>query len=445
MIRTLQRKFIVTAMIAVTVLLAVLLGGVNAVNAWSSGQETSRLLGELVRMEAEGRKGFRQEGGAPEQEGGFQGGDFQPGETGDPAPPEIPEGERRERPGGFMSEDLTDNDRMSAVYFTVRTQNGTVVSADVSQISSVTEEEARSMCVAVLADGRAEGRTGSFRFSSMEDRNGQTVYVFLENSVRRNAVLRVAVLSALAGLVGWGLMLLLVVLLSKKAIRPIAANMERQRQFVTDAGHELKTPLAIIQANTEAMELISGETKWSRNIKSQVVRLSDLTRNLLTLARAEEIPNEAGFTRVDLSALTEQTVQMFRAPAELRGLHFVSDVAPGLELSANQGQLSTLCSILLDNAVKYAAEGSTVRVELKQTDKSLRLRVENDCEQLPACPPDQLFDRFYRGDSARTQSSGGFGIGLSAAQVIARQHKGRLEAEYPGERRIAFTATLPAG
>lgn len=445
MIKTLKKKIIVTAMIAVTVLLAVLLGALNVVNAWSSRKDAERLLSSLVQMEA----GTRRDQHRPDQQGGR--GDWNSGDQEAPEPPEdgieppeLPNGEGPGK-GGFLSGDLTENDRLSAIYVTVRVKDGAVVSADVSRISSVSEEEACAMAQTVLQTGKTDGTLDGFRYASAQNAEGQSVYVFLEDSNRSTSVLRVAVLSVLAGLGGWLLMLLLVILLSKKAAAPIAANMERQRQFVTDAGHELKTPLAIIQANTEAMELITGENKWSRNIKSQVVRMTDLTRNLLTLARAEEPPAAGSLTPVNFSELTEQTGRMFSANAELRHLRLKSELEPDLILRGNRTQLTNLLSILFDNAVKYAAEGSEIRLLLTGTDKHLRLQLENKCDVLPDCPPDRLFDRFYRVDSARTQSSGGFGIGLSAARVIAVQHGGKLEAAYLDDRRIAFTLTLPAG
>ena len=224
---------------------------------------------------------------------------------------------------------------------------------------------------------------------------------------------------------------------------PIAANMERQRQFVTDAGHELKTPIAIIRANTEAMELISGKTKWSKNIADQVTRLSDLTQNLLTLARADGAPRAGSLEPVDFTAIVEDTARMFQEPMALRGLGLEARVAGNCLLKGNRDQLSTLVSILFDNAVKYAAGDSTLLLRLEQEEKKLLLQLENDCDRLPDCPPDQLFDRFYRGDAARTQTSGGFGIGLSAARVIVQQHRGRITAAYQGQHRIVFTVTLP--
>lgn len=432
MIRTLKRKFIVTAMIAVTVLLTALLGVLNAVNAWTTSQDTARLLDNLVQMKALGPP---PEGEPPPT--------FPNGQAMEP-PESVPRNPREDGRGrGFMSEVLTEDDRLSAVFFTAWLQDGEVLRTDVSRISTVTEEEAAALAGEAAAEGQSEGRADSFRFASMQNAAGETVYVFLENSTRWNAVLRVAALSVLAGMGGWLLMLGLVVLLSKKTIAPIAENMERQRQFVTDAGHELKTPLAIIQANTEAMELIAGETKWSRNIKAQTARLTELTRNLLTLARAEEAPTLGSFAAVDFSALVEKTTQMFQTSMEQKGLTLEAECEPGLCVRGNEAQLSNLCSILLDNAVKYATEGTALHLMLKGAEKTCSLRLENRCDKLPDCSPERLFDRFFRGDSARTQRTGGFGIGLSAAQIITIQHRGRLEAEYPAEDRIAFTVTLP--
>ena len=429
MIRTLKRKFIVTAMIAVTVLLVTLLGAVNIVNAWTTSRDTARQLEDLLRMETQGPPALP-EGEAPAAQG------------------EEPPGPREQRggeegPRGFMGESFDDNSRLSAVYFTAWVRDGAVTRTLVERISDVTDEEAAALTVSVLASGKSEGRVENFRYASAPTTEGETLYVFLENSGRRNAVLRVAALSALAGLGGWLLMLGLVVLLSKSTIAPIAENMARQRQFITDAGHELKTPLAIIRANAEAMELISGESKWSRNIKAQADRLTELTRDLLTLARADESPAPESLKPVDLSALTEKSAQMFQASMERRGLTLDAVLAPGITVRGDEAQLGNLCSILLDNAVKYAPEGSTLQLRLSAGEKSCVLRLENACEALPGCPPERLFDRFYRADEARTQGSGGFGIGLSAARLIAQRHRGRLEAEYPAEGRIAFIATLP--
>lgn len=441
MIRILKRKFIVSAMIAVTVLLATMLGAVNAVNAWSSARETEQLLDELLRLELQGRPALPEGEEAPAPPEGER----------VPAPPGRDEG-----PGGLWSRPVSEDERMAARFFTARLRDGRVLRSDLSRISSVTTAEAADLAEAAAASGKRAGRSGSFRWVSAENVAGESVCVFLEESGRRAAVLRVAALSALAGLGGWLLMLGLVTLLAKRTIAPVAENMERQRQFVTDAGHELKTPLSIIRANTEALELFSGETKWSRNIKAQTERLTELTGSLLTLARAEETPTPESFAPVELSALAEQTARSFQAPMEQRRLRLEAELTPGLTVRGNAEQLARVCSILFDNAVKYAASGSVLRLRLRAEERSCVLRLENACEKLPDCAPERLFDRFYRADGARTQGgaaqddgraggpAGGFGIGLSAAQLIVRGHRGRIEAAYLPDNRIAFTVTLPA-
>ncbi len=437
MIKTLQKRFIITAMIAVTVLLVVLLGGLSVINAWSSIQEEKQLLASIVQMEVEGRREAPKPGG----------------DVTDGLPPEgsPPEGERHEggppqeegvKPRGFLTLAPSENDRMGAVYFTVTVKNGVPISADVSRISTVNEEEAFAYAASTV-NGSGSGRLDSFLYSSGERADGSLIYVFLDHSSAKNSIVRVTVLSALAGVAGWLLMLLLVVFLSRRAIRPIAENMERQRQFVTDAGHELKTPLAIIQANTEAMELITGETKWSRNIRGQVSRLTDLTGNLLTMTRSEELLDKRSLLPLDLSELTEQTLASFAPSMEAKQMELTSSIEKGLTVKGDKSQMTTLLSILFDNAAKYTPEGGGICLTLSGSGEKVRLRLENDCSSLPDCPADRLFDRFFRGDAARTQKSGGFGIGLSSAGSIARQHKGSLTAEYVGKDRIAFLLTVP--
>ena len=198
--------------------------------------------------------------------------------------------------------------------------------------------------------------------------------VFLDLSRQRQALLRVAALSALAGLAAWCAMLVLVRFLGRRAIRPMAENMQRQRQFVTDAGHELKTPLAIIQANAEALELTGGESKYSRNIRAQVARLTDLTQNLLTLARLDEAGAAPGLTELDLTEPCRRALESFRAPAEQKGLRLTADIAPNVTVLADREQMKQLLSILLDNAVKYCPEGGEIALTLRREDRAtLRL------------------------------------------------------------------------
>jgi hypothetical protein len=412
MIKTLQRKFIITAMIAVSVLLILLLGGINAFNAWTTENETDSLLSELLISEANP---------TPER-------------------PNNPMGNR-----GFLSAPPSEDDKISAVFFTVRfDSSGNIMQADTSHISSVSDSDAAELAANIYAVGKESGRAKNFKYMSVSASDGRgRVYLFMDVSSDYYAVFRVAVLSALAGVLCWALMLLLVVVLSKKAIRPIAENIQKQKQFVTDAGHEIKTPLAIILANTDALELHSGESKWSRNIRDQTVRLNGLTQNLLALARSEEGSTLIGTETFSLSASVSDTVRIFKEQMEAKGLTVNEYMPRDIFVCANKGQISQLLSILIDNAVKYSVEGSEISLSLQRTEKKTVLQIENVCAALPRCEPEKLFDRFYRADDARTQSSGGYGIGLSAAKAIAQLYHGAIYAHYEEPDKIVFTVELP--
>ena len=404
MIQTLQKKVVVTAMAAVTVLLLFLLGAINVANMLIVERQVDRTLRIISDSEA---------GGIPPRSDG--------------APP-------------FMEAPKNDYDTfLSSNFFVVRFDwVGNILNADIQRTSSVTEEEAREMAAQAYDSGQDSGRTGKFRYLFHKTPVGSAV-VFLDTSGERLSLVRILLLSVALGAACWGAMLPLVMFLSRRAVRPVAESMEKQKQFVTNAGHEIKTPLAIIQSNTEAMELYNGENKWSRNIKEQTVRLSGLMQNLL-LARMDEGASQVQAADFSLSDMLTAALESFAQPMEAKHISLEADVKPGVTLHADAGQVEQLLSILLDNAVKYTNEGGAIWIRLQKEDKKIRLSVQNTCETLPDTPPEKLFDRFYRGDTARTQRSGGYGIGLAVARSIAEANRGTLQADYLPPDCICFTA-----
>ena len=417
--KTLQKKFVITAMAAISVLLLILLGAINGLNFWQTDRQTDRLLETLTRQAA----------AAPRSEPGML---------------PFPDMSGKREPGDFFSPPVTEDHAMSARYFCVWfDREGSVARTDIGRISSVSGEEAKEYAEKIYEQGKESGRLNRFEYRRMPARDGQgELLLFLDTSAQRYALLLVLALSAGIGILCWFGMLLLVILLSNKAILPIARNLEKQKQFVTDAGHEIKTPLAIIMANTEAMELCGGETKWSRNIKAQTARLGGLMQNLLVLARLDEGVEELPASDFSMSRLLEEALPTFCESAALKNVMIEAKIGQGIELHSNRENLLRLVSILLDNAVKYVPKGGEIAVTLKRQGRETLLQVENDCEELPVDEPEKLFDRFYRGDSARTQKSGGYGIGLSAAQAIVENCKGEIRAEYRGDSRIVFTVRI---
>lgn len=409
MIKTLQRKFIVTAMTAISVLLLLLLGTINILNIYYVGNQVDKKL-EMISQ----------------NEGNPDNIPMAPGDM----PPRKPYG---------MKNDY--DTFMSSNFFVVRfDRNGDIVYSDVSRISSVSEEEAKELAEKVYTQNDLSGKIDSFEYMVRDSRMGfGKVVVFLDTSGDIYSYIRVLFLSAAIGIACWLLMLLFVILLSKRAIRPIAENMEKQKQFVTNAGHEIKTPIAIIQSNTEAMELYNGENKWSKNIKEQTVRLNELMKNLLTLARMDESSTNLIQSDFSFSQLLADHIECFGETLELRRITLQTSIQPMISFRANQEHITQLISALMDNTVKYTNEGGNVFVSLEGNDKRIKLQFKNTCQQLPPDPPDKLFDRFYRADEARTQKNGGYGIGLSVAQSITETYKGRISAEYENGNTIVFT------
>ena len=413
MTKTLRMKFIVTAMTAVSILLILLIGGINIANF----SVNERMTRDFLKVLAEND-----------------------GSLSDREPPD----ELKERPADLFR--FQENGRQPAPmeYFWAETDGaGMVVSCDVSHMSSFTVKEAEAYIGRIAVLNQPWGRDDGMRYFISESESGKgNLVVVADISNQLRSELRVLLLSLAAGAAGWFFMLILISLLSGRAVRPIVENMEKQKRFITDAGHEIKTPLAIIMANTDALELHQGETKWSRNIRGQTERLSGLMQNLLTLSRMDEGTAGTLMSECSLSEMTRDAVAQFREPAENRGISVLCDIAENVTVTGDKVRLLQLLTILLDNAVKYA-EGVTpeIRVSVSRQERTAVLRISNTCFLGQDEDPGKWFERFYRGDSARTQKSGGYGIGLSAASAIVRLHTGFVKAEYE-DGRVVFTVVL---
>ncbi len=433
MVKQLQKKFIISAMLAVTILLVVLIGGINVFNYLTTSGDNDRLMEMLgnsfenstmwnadttdntqppqsitgTQQNTADASGNQNDTGFPPQDNGTK-------------PPD----DKKNNGFGRHDKNAVDSARYAAVAID---KNGNIIRTDVTHISSLTEDEATAITEALKNNASGTGAYSGYLYRISDTRTGGRIIILLDNGMQISSFFTVLFISVGAGIFGWLLMLLLVILLSKKTIAPVARSIEKQKQFVTNAGHEIKTPLAIILANTDAMELHNGENKWSKNIRAQTLRLSGLMQNLLMLAKMDENSAKLPMCSFDISTAAEDTVSAFIEPAALKGVMIEQDIQKGLQLNGNRDSIVQLMTVLLDNAVKYTVSGGMIRAKLSGNEKNITLSIANTCE--PVDHPEKLFDRFYRGDSARTQKNGGYGIGLSVAQAIAELHKGSITAE----------------
>lgn len=451
MVRTLQVRFVKTAMTAITVLLLVVICsiiGIYSFNMYTGSRDTAQMLAnnggvpDFEEMKQDKKGGYADPG-----EGAYQGrtGENPAAENGqegfEPGPPAQSREEGTPPEDQFWGKRMSPDDVMSVRYFIVSYDSeDAVASTNTGSIYSVTDEEAAQYGAQILEKKRVSGITGNFLYYIKDTDEGKTA-AFVDISSKISSVVSVAVISLIIAAIAWILMFIFVSVLSKRAIAPIAENIIRQKQFVTNAGHELKTPLAIIMANTEALELFNGETKWTRNIKSQTRRLNVLMQNLLTLSKMDEADLNLPMQEFDLGELISETTAPFSEPAQEKKLELCVD-APQVKVKANRDTMGQLIGILMDNAVKYTPAGGKISVTVCEEGDSVLLREENtvspkDMEE----NPERLFDRFYRRDEARTQKKGGYGIGLSAARAIAAANGAEISAAYR-EQSIVFTVKI---
>ena len=234
------------------------------------------------------------------------------------------------------------------------------------------------------------------------------------------------------------------VLLARWATGPVERAWRQQRQFLSDASHELKTPLTVILSNAElltALPLEERPARWTDNILSESRQMKTLVEEMLTLARADNMAPAAPLVEVSLSETAEDCALSFEPVAFEAGKPLEYQTAEGVTVLGDRDKLRRLISILLDNAVKYGEAGGTIRLTLEKTERQARLTVSNPGAPIPAEQLERLFERFYRADASRGEKSG-FGLGLSIAVVIAQEHKGTLRAE-SGREGTRFVFTVP--
>ena len=326
-----------------------------------------------------------------------------------------------------FSVELTENGQTGAIHV-----ERTTVSAE------------RAVELAESAGNREEGFLEDIRFQRREAGEG-TLYVFLDCTKGLTAFRKFLLTCALISGAGLLAVFLLLWVLSGRMIRPVAESYEKQKRFITDAGHEIKTPLSIISADADVLAMEQGESEWLEDIHGQVERLTTLTNSLIFLSKMEE-PKGLPMAEFSLSRLTDELARSFQTVARVQGKNFACDIQPDIDFPGNEGAVRQLLSNLLDNAVKYSPRSGAISLTLGRRGRSVRLSVFNTtAEPIEREKLDNLFDRFYRADPSRSSQSGGYGIGLSIAKAAAEAHGGTIAAASEDGNSLTVTVTLPLG
>jgi len=404
MIRALRKRFIFSAMAAFTILVLILVLGITLVSYVQMDARTEAFMQTILE---------------------------------EPKPPTV-ETQLPQPPAMRMR--LMEN---PIAYYDVHIhQDGTISNILEKGIWEPDMDEVRGYAEQLIASGDTNGKIGGYRFRLHTSDDGSARLIFMDTSPQLHMLWNVLQTTALLSLTCLGLLFLILLPISTRVVHSYAQHIEKQKQFITNAGHEIKTPVAIILSNIDAMELIQGENKWSRNIRSQTDRLSALLQRLLFMSRIDEKSMVLPMQMLDLNSIAEAELETYNPILSERKLHLHYEPDQGICLKGNREYLQQMIHMLLDNAVQYTNSGGEIRISMEHKRRRVRLLFENTVNALPDCPPEALFDRFYRGDSARTQSSGGYGIGLSAARAIAEMHQGSIGADYVNGHTICFTVEL---
>ena len=292
----------------------------------------------------------------------------------------------------------------------------------------------------ITATGKTEGRVGSQVFR-MEERKYGALIVAMDVSPEDGYAASLLRITLIAGSIAWALLSLLAVLLIRRTLRPVQEAVAKQQQFVWDASHELKTPLAVISANAQVLEQELGDNEYFGYIRAEIDHMNDLVQNLLLLARMDAGRQSASFARFDLGAALLGLALPMESLAFEKGKRLDVQVQEGIFCRGNETLLVQLASILLSNALKYADEGGVITLSLEARGRQRLIRVHNTGSFIPPEERRKIFDRFYRADTSRAES--GSGIGLAIAQSIAELHHGEILVESDPQTGTAFTAILP--
>lgn len=304
-----------------------------------------------------------------------------------------------------------------------------------------TEDDAQTMLDYVLEKGKTDGWYGSLQYFRKDYDRG-TLVVFSDRSAEQLLLHKVLLVSILVFLLMEGVVFFLTMILTKRAMRPMQETFERQRQFISDAGHELKTPLTIISANVDILHDEIGENKWLSYIQSQAERMRVLVGEMMNLTKLEMGDKEKDFVDFSLSEAVSGAALPFEGQAFEQEKQLELEIQEDISYHGNPDQIKQLVGIFMDNALKYSKEHGEIRVTLQQVQNKKTLKVYNTGKGIPESEKEKIFQRFYRSDASRARATGGYGLGLSIAQSIADAHKIRIQVESEYEHWICFILTF---
>lgn len=318
-------------------------------------------------------------------------------------------------------------------YFVVEfDKDGEMTKIIKNHIAQLSKKDAENLGKSAMNAVFSFGKYGDYYYQCQPKEDGGTAVIYLESTERiyqNNRLMFTAItLMAMGLIITW----IVVRAISLKAIAPEIRAAELQKRFITDASHELKTPLAVIKANTEMEEIINGETEWTQSTLRQVDRMNGLIKDLVTISKSQE-REKSELSDVDLSSVVNEVVDTFTSVANREEKELLNNTEDNVHMLCSSEDIRQLTALLVDNAIKYCDDKGSIIVHLSQKSKKIKLKVSNSYKEGANVDYDKFFERFYREDKSRNIDKGGYGIGLSIAQEIVKNYKGTINVSWEND------------
>ncbi|MCR5792183.1 MAG: HAMP domain-containing histidine kinase [Lachnospiraceae bacterium] len=421
MIRKLRTKFIIIAMTAFIVSTVILVCAINLVNYYFVDVELTQIVEAIASNDGKM-----------------------------PVPPRPVKRENDES-DGQQNHDFFRGYRAEMAYetryFVLHEHEDGSKDVELARIATLTKESALELADRILKENKTIGFYDDYKYLVQSKSDGGKILVVMDAESRLSAVKKLAMISGGTALFGIILMFVFIAVFSKRAIKPVLESSEKQKQFITDASHELKTPLTVIATNMDILAMDLGENEWVQGTQKQVSNLRKLVNHLVSLSRLEEEKTPIMHATFDLERAILEVTEAFGGMAEFEGKQFGCEIQSGLSIKGDENATRQLIAILCDNAVKYAKAQGEIKVTAYKKGKKTVMDISNDCEEkVEEEVLGRLFERFYRADAARTKEEGrgGYGIGLAIAKAIVEKQGGKIRVKQDTDLKIHFTVTLPS-
>ena len=335
---------------------------------------------------------------------------------------------------------LSDPDYYADYWIVRYDHSGRLASVDGSFPDS-SKEAIFDICSTLKGGRYGYGHIGRIYYRYADSDNGE-IMAFIDGTAEILALRRLFVIALIVCTAGLAVTYILVVHFSDHIVASEVENFEKQKDFITNASHELKTPLAVIRANTEMSQMLNGEDEWTASTLKQIDHMNGLIANLVMISKAQEMEDKSEMAMIDVSSVVADTVKPFEPVAVQGKISLTTDIAPEVMMTADASKIMQLTTILVDNAIKYCDEAGVVKVGLVQFRKdAIKLTVTNSYKDGASVDYNKFFERFYREDKSHNIDKGGYGIGLSIAENICRQYKGDINASWKNDE-ISFICHL---